>query len=184
MTRIGAGINLLLVAVAFKLSVSANLPLISYLTYLDVYMLGVILYLCVNIIIFAFLSLIKDVQATARLADKITVSILIVLMIIAHVSYALVFVSRTNIPIGIMLGKDQKYEEELYKLKKRKNSKVVKVVARQIPPPRNCRVSNGRYSPGSYSRERHSPIRDEESQAMLPIRVNEIRRQGNYLQSI
>ena len=48
MARISSSMTLLLVAVAFKLSVAGTLPLISYLTYLDIYILGLVRYIIIT----------------------------------------------------------------------------------------------------------------------------------------
>ena len=180
MPRIGSSINLLLVAVAFKLSVSANLPLISYLTYLDMYMLGVILYLCLNILLFASLSVIKD-RAYAKDVDEYVLSCLVMAVVFFHMIFIYIFVSRTNVPIKEMLEKDRLYDKELAKMKQRKSSRVVKVVAREIPPPLNWKWSQD----SQESESRVSPTsRYEETNHLLPLRINEIRRQGNNIQNI
>ena len=129
MSRIGASINLLLVAVAFKLSVSSDLPLISYLTYLDVYMIGVILHLCFNIIIFAFLSIIRDRTDTALFVDKLTALVLGVTVAMAHLIYAYIFIRKTNEPIKEMENRDVLYDNAMNRLKlRRRILKAIKVI--------------------------------------------------------
>jgi len=90
-SRVGSSMTLLLVAVAYKLSVAGSLPFISYLTYLDTYNLGVMVYLCFITVLFALLTPFKDDMDKARKMDAICVGILALSIIVFHIVYAVVF---------------------------------------------------------------------------------------------
>ncbi|XP_063718584.1 uncharacterized protein LOC134845567 isoform X2 [Symsagittifera roscoffensis] len=113
MARISSSMTLLLVAVAFKLSVAGTLPLISYLTYLDIYILGGMLFLCSMTVIFALISPFKDKPDEALVIDMCALVALAVLITVFHVVYAVVFLNNTNKRINEMKKKDKEYDLQL-----------------------------------------------------------------------
>ena len=128
-------------------------------------------YLCLNILLFASLSIIKD-RAYAKDVDEYVLSCLVMAVVFFHMIFIYIFVSRTNVPIKEMLEKDRLYDKELAKMKQRKSSRVVKVVAREIPPPLNWKWSQD----SQESESRVSPTsRYEETNHLLPFRINKIR---------
>jgi len=106
--RIGGNLTLLLTAVAFKLSVNQHLPMIPYLTGLDIYLISSIMFLCLMTILFAFLSLITD-EEKAKEADYICLATLIPFQILFHVCFAIVFIKKTNKRRREMQLKDLEY---------------------------------------------------------------------------
>ncbi|XP_063715751.1 gamma-aminobutyric acid receptor subunit pi-like isoform X4 [Symsagittifera roscoffensis] len=67
--RIGGTLTLLLTSVAFKIAVSNTLPTISYLTKLDTYVLAGVSYLSGKTALFAFISIWKNDEDTAKTID-------------------------------------------------------------------------------------------------------------------
>ncbi|XP_063721454.1 uncharacterized protein LOC134848049 [Symsagittifera roscoffensis] len=114
-SRISGSMTLLLVAVAFKLSVAGNLPVISYLTYLDAYILGAMLYLCLMTVLFALISPFKE-EDYARTIDIGCIIFLMLFIIIFHVIYGIVFFKNTSKKHEEMKRKDQEYEVKIQKL--------------------------------------------------------------------
>ncbi|XP_075260033.1 uncharacterized protein LOC142351768 isoform X2 [Convolutriloba macropyga] len=133
MARISSSMTLLLVAVAFKLSVAGTLPLISYLTYLDIYILGGMLFLCAMTIIFALISPFKGDTDLALVIDQYALMSLAILIAVFHVVYAFVFLHNTNKRINEMKRKDKEYDLQL--ARHREMEKLMKMAKKSSPSP-------------------------------------------------
>ncbi|XP_063720124.1 uncharacterized protein LOC134846669 [Symsagittifera roscoffensis] len=111
--RIGNAMTLLLVAVTFKLSVAGTLPPISYLTYLDKYIMGGMIYLIMLCVTFALISPWKDIPDKAEVIDRYVIRSMGAILITFHSMYALQFYIHTNKKINQMKRKDHIYLEQL-----------------------------------------------------------------------
>ncbi|XP_075242677.1 cys-loop ligand-gated ion channel-like isoform X4 [Convolutriloba macropyga] len=107
--RIAGNLTLLLTSVAFKLSVNQHLPMIPYLTGLDIYLIFSMMFLCFMTILFAFLSVIKEEPEKAKKADTICLLILIPFQLLFHIIFGIVFFRKTNKRRKEMQLKDNEY---------------------------------------------------------------------------
>ncbi|XP_075260129.1 uncharacterized protein LOC142351814 [Convolutriloba macropyga] len=111
--RIGNAMTLLLVAVTFKLSVAGTLPPISYLTYLDKYILASMLYLCLLCVAFALITPWKDDPNHAPIIDRYLIKAMTLVLLLFHVVYGAKFLMHTNKRINEMKFKDNIYMQHL-----------------------------------------------------------------------
>ncbi|XP_019633822.1 PREDICTED: neuronal acetylcholine receptor subunit alpha-9-I-like [Branchiostoma belcheri] len=81
--RLGITFTLLLTTVAFKLVVSQYLPTVSYLTLLDKYVLGCVIFQCVVAVQNTVASVIRD-KEHARLFDGVCVGLFGAAVLLAH----------------------------------------------------------------------------------------------------
>ncbi|XP_035662492.1 acetylcholine receptor subunit alpha-type acr-16-like [Branchiostoma floridae] len=84
--RLGITFTLLLTTVAFKLVVSQYLPTVSYLTLLDKYVLGCIIFQCCVAVENTLASVFWD-KKSARMFDRVCGSILAVVFVLAHLIF-------------------------------------------------------------------------------------------------
>ncbi|XP_063720818.1 gamma-aminobutyric acid receptor subunit beta-1-like isoform X4 [Symsagittifera roscoffensis] len=123
--RIAGNLTLLLTSVAFKLSVNQHLPMIPYLTGLDIYLLSSMMFLCFMTLLFAFLAVLKDDPQRAKRADTICLSTLVPFQLLFHILFGIAFFKKTNKRRKEMQQKDLEYlKEKDSKDRVRKETKI------------------------------------------------------------
>merc|ERR1711893_211757 len=105
---------LLLAGINFKVNLSKNLPTVSYLTYLDIYVYATLIFLCLQAVESAVVSAFVDADglATAREGDKwymVGMAIFIILFNIIFLIY-LIYVYRKG--RGWLKDKDEMYRQK------------------------------------------------------------------------
>ncbi|XP_046543362.1 gamma-aminobutyric acid receptor subunit beta-like [Haliotis rubra] len=112
--RISICITLFLTAVAFKLVVKQSLPTISYLTYLDIYILSLLIFLSVQAAENAFMCALGRVLPikVLRTWDRWSESALAVLLLLFHILFG-IYIQHTALKRRrIMKDKDKLYEKK------------------------------------------------------------------------
>ncbi|XP_019626606.1 PREDICTED: gamma-aminobutyric acid receptor subunit beta-like [Branchiostoma belcheri] len=107
--RLGITFTLLLTTVAFKLVVSQYLPTVSYLTLLDKYVLGCIIFQCVVAVQNTVASVIRD-KERARLFDGVCVGLFGTAVLLAHLFIGIVVWMKWKKNSGKLQEVDNKFE--------------------------------------------------------------------------
>ena len=147
---------LLLSAISFKVNLAKNLPTVSYLTYLDIYVYATLIFLCLqaveNAVVSAFVEL--DGLSTARTGDKwymVGMGAFILLFNIIFLIYV-VYVYRKG--RSWLTDKDEKYRQK-------------KDRARLLAPVENGRVKMEPPPTSSHHHSHHQPQPMDQTEIIL-----------------
>ncbi|KAL5021572.1 hypothetical protein ScPMuIL_000727 [Solemya velum] len=118
--RLAVTITLFLTAVAFKLVVKQSLPTISYLTYLDIYVLASLMFLALNAAGNSIMSYIANTAGIDVAAgfDVWSIVTLILVLVIFHLIFGVYIMLTALKRRRVMEDKDRLYEAKKYLLDK------------------------------------------------------------------
>nr|XP_022345195.1 uncharacterized protein LOC111137822 isoform X2 [Crassostrea virginica] len=134
--RLAVNITLFLTAVAFKLVVKQSLPTISYLTYLDLYVLAALIFLALNATQNATMKSLatKFQMKEVRIYDRNSIACLAAIFTFFHIIFGIYIAVTATRRRWKMQEKDKLYEERKNYMERSQFSRVGARRKRKYPP--------------------------------------------------